>query len=197
MNTITTTLTTSALFSDDGLNRYRLTKTWDAEKPTLAIIMLSPSEASAVALDTTTMLVLNNATRLGYGTVEILNMFSRVNDFSLQYAGMEDAENMEVIVTAAQKADVIVYAAGVGKAANKKFQERQKQVLEALKPEEHKLFCLCDANGNARLQHPLSPAVRTWELSPLKIEELVEQEEPTPQPPKNDKKPEKKEAPAE
>ena len=42
---------------------------------------------------------------------------------------------------------------------------------------EHKLFCLCDAEGNARLQHPLSPAVRTWELSPLKAEELIKKEE--------------------
>jgi len=45
-------------------------------------------------------------------------------------------------LSAAQTADVIVYAAGVGKAKNKLFQERQKQVLEALKPVEHKPFCL-------------------------------------------------------
>ena len=187
MNTITTTLTTSALFSDDGLNRYLLTKTWDAEKPTLAIIMLSPSEASAVALDNTTMLVLNNAARLGYGAVEILNLFSRVNDFSLQYAGMEDAENLEVIVSAAQKADVVVYAAGVGKAANKKFQERQRQVLEALRPMEKTLHCLSDADGNSRLQHPLSPAVRTWHLSKLEISELIEEPKSQEEPPKKGK----------
>ena len=60
---------------------------------------------------------------------------------------------------------MIVYAAGVGKTKNKLFQERQKQVLTALRPVEHKLFCLCNEAGTARLQHPLSPAVRTWELS--------------------------------
>ena len=194
MNTITTILTTKAVFSDDGLNRYLLTKTWEADKPSLAIIMRAPSEASAVALDNTTMLVLNNAARLGYGSVTILNLFARVNDFSLQYADLEDAENLEAIVTAAQSADVVVYAAGVGKATNKKFQERQKQVLEALLPVEEKLHCLSDADGSSRLQHPLSPAVRTWYLSKLKIGELIEEPKPKEEPPKKGKA--KKEEPA-
>ena len=92
---------------------------------------------------------------------------------------------LEFIVSAAQKADVVVYAAGVGKAANKKFQERQRQVLEALRPVEKKLHCLSDADGNSRLQHPLSPAVRTWYLSKLEISELIE--EPKEEPPKKGK----------
>ncbi len=187
MKNISTILTTKAVFSDDGLNRYLLTKTWEADKPSLAIIMMAPSEASAVALDNTTMLVLNNADRLGYGTVAILNLFARVNDFSLQYAGLEDAENLEVIVSTAQNADAVVYAPGVGKATNKKFQERQRQVLEALLPVEEKLHCLSDADGNSRLQHPLSPAVRTWYLSKLKIGELIEEPKPKEEPPKKGK----------
>lgn len=119
------------------------------------------------------------------------------NDFALRKAQLEDAENMSIILSAAKTADVVIYAPGVGKAKNKLFQESQKQVLEALKPEEHKLFCLCDARGNARLQHPLSPAVRTWELSPLKIEELVKPEEVKLETPKKLNKLAKKEAPEE
>ena len=42
-----------------------------------------------------------------------------------------------------------------------------------LRPHEAKLKCLCDAKGNSRLQHPLSPAVRTWYISPLAVEELL------------------------
>ena len=41
MNTITTTLTTEAIFSDDGLKRYTLCKTWDTSLSKLAIIMLA------------------------------------------------------------------------------------------------------------------------------------------------------------
>ena len=197
MKTIKTTLATTAVFSDDGLKRYLLTKSWDSAKPNLAIIMLAPSEASGVALDNTTMLVLNNASRLGYGSVTILNLFATLNDFGLKQAELEDPENKKVILSAAKTADVIVYAAGVGKAKNKLFQERQKQVLTELRPMEAKLFCLCTKEGTARLQHPLSPAVRTWELSPLKIEELVALEEAKPESPKKTKTSVKKEDPAE
>lgn len=179
MNTISTTLSTTAVFSDDGSKRYLLTKTWDSSKTNLVIIMLAPSEASGVALDNTTMLVLNNASRLGYGSVTILNLFATLNDFGLKHAELDDEENLKIIVSAAKTADVVVYAPGVGKAKNKLFMERQRQVLDALRPEEHKLFCLCNESGGARLQHPLSPSVRVWELSPLKIEELVKPEPAT------------------
>ena len=188
MKTIKTTLTTNAVFSDDGTKRYLLTKTWDSSKTNLAIIMLAPSDADGVTLDSTTMLVINNAARLGYGSVTILNLFATLNDFGLRQAELEDPENLDIILSAAQTADVIVYAAGVGKAKNKQFQERQRQVLEVLQPVEHKLFCLCDARGGARLQHPLSPAVRIWELSPLQIEELLPKDEVKSETPKKGKK---------
>lgn len=42
-----------------------------------------------------------------------------------------------------------------------------------MRPHEAKLTCLTNADGRARLQHPLSPAVRIWYLVPLKIKELV------------------------
>lgn len=180
METIKTTLTTTAVFSDDGSKRYLLTKTWEEDKPSLAIIMLAPSEASGIVLDSTTLLVLNNAARLGYGSVTILNLFATLNDFALRQAEDEDSENLNVIVAAAQEADAVIYAAGVGKAKNKAFQKRQRQVLHALQPVESKLQCLCNEDGKARLQHPLSPAVRTWYLSPLKISELVEETEESP-----------------
>ena len=196
METIKTNLATTAIFSDDGTKRYLLTKTWETDKPKLAIIMLSPSEASGVVLDSTTMLVLNNAARMGYGGVTILNLFATLNDFALKKAELDDEENLKIIVSAAKSADIVIYAAGVGKANNKLFQERQKQVLDALQPMEHKLFCLCDKEGKARLQHPLSPAVRIWELSPLKVEELLPKEESKPEPAKKSKQSAKKEEPA-
>ena len=177
MKNIKTTLTTEAIFSKDENKRYLLKKVWNSKKPSLAIIMLAPSEANAVQLDTTTQLVLNNTYRLDYGSVSILNLFATLNDFSLKQAEAEDSENMKIILETSAQADIIVYAPGVGKIKNKAFAERQKQVLTALIPFEEKLNCLCDKNSNARLQHPLSPAVRTWYLSPMKIGELITIEE--------------------
>lgn len=193
MEKIVTTLTTEALFSEDGLKRYLLHKTWDNSKPKLTIVMLAPSEAAGIELDTTTQLVLNNSARLGYGSVSIVNLFATLNDVSLKQAEVEDPENMDVIVQQAQDADIIVYAPGVGKAKSKIFQQRQEQVLAALLPFVSKLHCLCDEDGDARLQHPLSPAVRTWHLSPLKVSELIslpqaeqgQKKKPKGKPPKN------------
>ena len=173
MKTITTTLTTEAIFSDDGVKRYLLRKVWDETKPKVSVIMLAPSEASGIELDTTTQLVLNNAARLGYGRVDIVNLFATLNDFSLKQAEAEDAINLDAILSSAADADDVVYASGVGKAKSKIFQQRQEQVLTALRPYEGKLKCLTNADGKARLQHPLSPAVRVWYLSPLKISELI------------------------
>lgn len=173
MNTITTTLATVAMFSDDGKKRYLLRKLWDEKMPSLAIIMLAPSEASGIELDTTTQLVLNNASRLGYGSVTIVNLFATLNDFKLQQAEDEDAENLKEILLAAKNANQVVYAPGVGKAKNKAFALRQEQVLNALRPYEVKLCCLCNESGDAKLQHPLSPAVRVWHLSAFKISELL------------------------
>lgn len=173
MNTIMTTLTTEAVFSDGGLKRYLLKKTWDNTKPKMAVIMLAPSEASGIELDTTTQLVLNNASRLGYGSVAIVNLFATLNDFNLRQAEDEDSDNLNAILSAVQDVNCVVYAPGTGKAKSKVFQRRQEQVLTALRPIEGKLHCLCNEDGNARLQHPLSPAVRTWHLSPLKISELI------------------------
>ena len=177
MKTIETTLTTEAIFSNDQTKRYLLKKSWDNSKKKVAIIMLAPSEASGIMLDSTTLLVLNNAYRLGYGSVTILNLFSTLNDFALKQADDTHSENIKTILKAAKNSDIIIYAAGVGKAKNKVFKERQAQVLTALQPYENKLHCLCDSMGTSRLQHPLSPAVREWHLSPLKIEELIPDED--------------------
>ncbi len=173
MKTIKTLLTTEAVFSNDQKKRYLLKKSWDDKKPHLAIIMLTPSEASGISLDTTTQLVLNNSDRLGFGSVSIINLFCTLNDFSLSQAEEADKENLKIIQEVAETADTIVYAAGVGKAKNKAFQKRQADVLTLLKPFKKKLRCLCNQNGEARLQHPLSPAVRTWYLSPMTIDELI------------------------
>ena len=171
MKEITTTLSTTAIFSEDGKRRYTLTKVWDKKKPKMAIVMLLPSEASGVALDNTTMLVLNNASRLGYGSVSIVNLFSKIGKLEMAKEP-EDEENFKWIDTIAKEVDTIVYASGVGKATNKAFIERQAKVLNVLKPYEAKLKCITNKQGNARFQHPLSPAIRTWYLSEMKIKEL-------------------------
>lgn len=173
MNTIETTLTTQAIFNDEGDKRYLLKKTWDKNFPKLTIILLAPSIASGVVLDSTTSLVLNNSDRLGFGSVSIVNLFATLGDFALSEAEDEDPENMDAIIDACKDADVIIYSPGVGKNKIPVFQERSRQVLEALRPFEKKLKCLTSPSGKARLLHPLCPAVRNWTLAELSVSELL------------------------
>lgn len=172
MKTETTTLTTEAIYSVDGEKRYLLKKTWDEKKPKMAIVMLHPSIADGIQLDTTTQLVINNASRLGYGSVAIVNLSAVLNDFTLSHSE-EDPENINVILDMAKSAEALVYAPGTGKSKSKTFLCLQERVLLALKDYEPKLYCLCNEDGEGRLQHPLSPQVRTWSLSPLKVSELI------------------------
>ena len=172
MNIIETTLTTQAVFSEDNTKRYLLKKTWDPALPKLTICMLAPSIAAGIQLDTTTSLVLNTASALGFGSVSIVNLFATMGDFTCdELTG--DPENLNAILDAVQSADVAIYAPGVGKAKLIAFQERSRQVLEALRPYEKKLKCLTSASGKAKLLHPLCPAVRNWTLAELPLEELL------------------------
>lgn len=84
MKTLVTELKTEAVYSDDGVKRYVLKKTWDDSKPRLTIVMLVSGGAGGIELDTTTQLVLNNASRLGFGGVNIVNLFATLNDFALE-----------------------------------------------------------------------------------------------------------------
>lgn len=174
MREIISDLRTEIIMSDDGAYRYSLRKQWDESKPSLAIIMMCPSSSGEVALDTSTMLVLSNCYRLGYGSVTIVNMFSKVNDFALKDSKDEDQENIRAILDAAEKCTCLVMGAGTGKAKNKTFQHRLEQVLTAIRPYEDKLHCLCDEKGGSKYLHPLSPRVREWHLMPMKISELID-----------------------
>lgn len=186
MKEIISNLRTEIVMSDDETKRYSLYKEWQKDKPSLAIVMLCPSSSGEVAVDTSTALTIGNCFRLGYGSVTIVNLFSNINDFALREAEEEDPENLQAIIAAAEKADCLVMGAGTGKAKNKLFQRRLEQVLTALRPYEKKLHCLCDETGGSRGLHPLSPRVREWQLSPMKINELL------PEPPKATPEPKKK-----
>lgn len=182
MKEIISNLRTEIIASDDGAFRYSLRKTWDEQKPSLAILMICPSSSGEISVDNSTMLTLGNCYRLGYGSVTILNLFSKINDFDLKDASETDEENLQAILKAAESVDCFVLGAGTGKAKNKVFQRRLEQVLTDLRPYEDKLHCLCDEDGGSRGLHPLSPRLRKWYLSKCSVLEFVDipMEEPAP-----------------
>lgn len=174
MKEISSNLKTEIEMSDDETRRYSLRKMWDGSKPSLAILMICPSSSGEVAVDTSTMLTLGNCYRLGYGSVTIVNLFSKVNDFDLKDVNATDEENIQAILKSIESVECFVIAVGTGKAKNKVFQRRLEQVLLALRPYEDKLYCLCDEDGGSRGLHPLSPRLRRWVLSKCSISEFID-----------------------
>ena len=87
----TTTIRSKAIFSDDKEHRLLLRKEWDSEKPTAMVIMINPNTADTVNFDMTTMLVLNNVSKLGFGSVNIVNLYCRIMEkLDLRFNGDDE-----------------------------------------------------------------------------------------------------------
>lgn len=73
------TIKNEAIYSDDKAHLYLIRRVWDANQPSAAIIMLSPSAiANEIATDMTGMYVINNCYKLGIGSVSIMNLYSQL-----------------------------------------------------------------------------------------------------------------------
>ena len=70
------TTRSEALYSPCLRYRYALTRTWDAQAPRLAFVMLNPSKATEAANDPTIARCQERARRLGYGALEVVNLFA-------------------------------------------------------------------------------------------------------------------------
>jgi len=65
-----------AIFGPDREYRYRLHRTWNTEKLTVAFIMLNPSTADETANDPTVRRCIGYAKDWGYGTLLVGNIFA-------------------------------------------------------------------------------------------------------------------------
>lgn len=65
-----------AVFSECDRYRYRLWRVWDSSKPRLCFVMLNPSTATHEVLDPTVSRCKKRAEMLGYGGLEVVNLFA-------------------------------------------------------------------------------------------------------------------------
>ena len=153
---------TEALFSDDKAHRYLLKKSWDNNKPSVSIIMISPSSrANDICVDMTSMYVVNNCVDQGFGSVEILNLYSKLDENSFDSC----KENDEQILKSCQRSDRTILAWGRGQ-AKKMVDNRIEDMMKLLEPYKDKLYEIADIQGRKGL-HPLGASVRLcWHLVP-------------------------------
>lgn len=65
-----------AVFSECETYRYRLWRIWDESKPKACFVMLNPSQATELILDPTVSRCKKRAEALGYGGLEVVNIFA-------------------------------------------------------------------------------------------------------------------------
>ena len=167
MKTETTVMKSKALFSDDGEHRLLLRREWDKNGKCAMIIMINPNTADTLCMDMTTMLVLNNLYRLGFGSVNIVNLYSRITPkLSLRFNSDDDLiakDCDEIIEQYAAMSDAIIIAWGSVGRTSQRVRDRQQELLEHLANYENKLYQI-----GTEGYHPLTPAVRSeWTLEPF------------------------------
>ena len=170
MKTIKNTVKTELVYNDSEDRRYLLRIEWDKEKKKACVIMLIAGNINGVSYDHTTNYVLENLVSLGYGSVEIVNLFSNIDS---KTEDSEDDENTQAIINATKKCDTIVFATGAGYKTNKKVLKRQTEVLAILEKYKNKVYCIADEDGE-KFYHPLCPKVRKWNLTTFQTSELNE-----------------------
>jgi len=66
----------SALFDRSRRLRYRLSRCWNARRPSIAFVLLNPSTADSRRNDPTVRRCIGFAQRWGYGRLEVVNLFA-------------------------------------------------------------------------------------------------------------------------
>jgi len=161
--------TSSAVISNDGRYRYRLARMWDAEKPTLAWVMLNPSTADETEDDPTVRRCIGYAKDWGYGSIAVGNLFAlRATDPSEldddpNPIGEKNDFHLRKIANEAAK---VVVAWGASYSGNGLGEVRRTYVTTLLEEETGEVFAL-DTTKDGHPVHPLyqpsdaDPAVYT------------------------------------
>src|ERR1700733_3748241 len=69
-------LDSGAIFDRTRKYRYKLWRSWDESLPQVAFLMLNPSKADADKNDQTIRTCIGMATRFGFGSLEVVNLFA-------------------------------------------------------------------------------------------------------------------------
>lgn len=167
------TIKCKSIFSDNSQHRYQMSKVWDKNLPQANIITIAPSECHNVVNDLTTNIITNNLHMLGFGGYTMTNLISKIGVDVKKIKNTKDLWNNESdkhILSCAEAADKIIVAWGSFAHTRKQFADREKQVLELLKPFQDKVYQITDG-ADRQFLHPLTPCVRnSFILKPYLIE---------------------------
>ena len=161
-----------SVYNEDYTHRYILRKEWDKEKKKAVVIMIQPNTNDPYELDMTTVRVINNLNKIGYGYADIVNLYSRVStklNLKLDEADLLREENDGYIIRSCMKSDVVILAWGSIEETSVKVAKRIDDLMVKLEPFKEKLHIICDEKSNVSRQ-PLAPTVANhWRLVKVRV----------------------------
>jgi len=157
---------TDAVISDCGTYRYRLTRTWDTAKPTVAFVMLNPSTADETRDDPTIRRCLGFAKDWGYGSLVVVNLFGlRSADPTRlhEHADPVGPANDDYLRAVCADAEQVVVAWG----AKGSFKDRALKVADMLETDLYALNTTKDGHPNHPLYQPADAELELWSRTEL------------------------------
>lgn len=154
-----------ATFDSSQKYRYNLWRTWNECRKRAAFVMLNPSRADVTYNDQTIRSCISFANLLGYGSLEVVNLFAYRTPDPLELRAVKNPvgkQNDEYIMEVCERADVII----LGWGNHGSLLGRSEKVLTMLNSNEHyKIRCL----GETKLGHPRHPLYlkHTMSLQPF------------------------------
>lgn len=159
----------SCVFSPCETYRYTLSRKWGDGFPTLAMICLNPSKATAIVSDPTVTRQVKRARMLGYEEFVMLNLFafrSTEPDALLTVADPVGPDNNIHILAEASRADLVICAWG---SASPLVARRAQIVLDLLRHVGKKPHYLRLSEVSGQPWHPLylpyDEKPKPWEVA--------------------------------
>lgn len=152
------------MYDDSFTNKYIVRKEWDKNKKSALVIMKNAGDTNEIVQDQTTMYVINNLSKLDYGSASIMNLFPSIENKNTNTSAVE---NLKFVQEEIQKIDDAIIAAGTGIETNKEALNRLKMIVSILLDKKINILQIESAKGR-RGFHPLYPAVKNeWKLVPF------------------------------
>lgn len=163
MKTLKNILKTEVTYDDEMKNKYVVKKEWDKNKRKALILMKSAGLTDEIVQDQTTMYVMNNLAKLGYGSVVIMNLFPSLEGKDTNGSATENLKFVQEEVT---KVDDVIIAVGTGIETNKEALKRLHMIMAIFLDKKVNILQIESSRGR-RGFHPLYPAVKNeWKLVP-------------------------------
>lgn len=171
MRTTKSMIKTEVTYDEEMKNKYVVKKEWDKSKRKALILMKNAGLADEIVQDQTTMYVMNNLSKLGYGSVVIMNLFPSLEGNDTNESATENLKSVQEEVT---KVDDVIIAVGTGIETNKEAQKRLHMVVAILLDKKANILQIECPKGRKGF-HPLYPAVKNgWKLVPYEVPPVEE-----------------------